>query len=193
MPIPMRLGAVLAAALLFPACATVTRGTQQKFDIVSEPVGAEAKLSNGIVCTTPCHLKLRRKDDFTVVVSKPGCTPEQVVVESKMHGGGGTALAGNILAGGIIGGVLDGTSGALNDLRPNPVHVSLKEIAAVAPAAEAASPAEAAPSAAESVAEAVPSVPAAAPEAGAPAPAEASPAPTSSAAPAPAVSSDSRR
>ena len=135
MEIRMRLGAALAAALLLPACATVTRGTQQKFDIVSEPPGAEAKLSNGIVCTTPCHLKLRRKDDFTVMVSKAGYTPEKVVIESKMHGGGGGALAGNIIAGGIIGGVIDGTNGSLNDLRPNPVHVTLKELAAVSPEA----------------------------------------------------------
>jgi hypothetical protein len=145
MLISMRLSAVIAAALTLSACATVTRGTQQKFAIKSEPSGAEVKLSTGLTCTTPCNLKLRRKDEFVAKISKPGFEPVEVQVESKMHGGGGTALAGNILAGGIIGGVLDGTNGSLRDLRPNPIEVTLKAIAVATPPEAAPAVVEPAP------------------------------------------------
>lgn len=129
----MRLGAALLAASSLAACATITRGTQQKFEIKSEPPGADVKLSTGMSCTTPCHLKLRRKDEFVARIAKAGYEPVEVQVESKMHGGGGAALAGNVLAGGLIGGVLDGTNGSLRDLRPNPIEVTLKPLAAPAP------------------------------------------------------------
>lgn len=143
----LRFSAAAAAVLLLSACATVTRGTQQSFDIKSDPAGADVKLSSGMTCTTPCHLKLRRKDEFTAKISKEGFEPVEFRVESKMHGGGGTALAGNVLAGGLIGGILDGTNGSLRDLRPNPIDVKLKPIA-VATAADAAVPAPSEPVAA---------------------------------------------
>ena len=55
-----------------------------------------------------------------------------------MHGGGGAALAGNVLLGGIIGGVVDGTNGSLRDLKPNPIMVTLEPEAPPAPVAEPA-------------------------------------------------------
>ncbi|MGH6782785.1 MAG: PEGA domain-containing protein [Sphingomonadaceae bacterium] len=148
------MGAALAVALILPACATVTRGTQQKFEIKSEPSGADVKLSTGMACTTPCRLKLRRKEEFVATISKEGYESASVQVESKMHGGGGAALAGNILAGGLIGGVLDGTNGSLRDLTPNPIEVTLKPIAVVAaPAPVAIEAAVAQPAVTEPAAE----------------------------------------
>lgn len=120
-----RFGAVLCSFSLFSGCATVTRGTQQKFAILSQPPGADVRMTSGMVCVTPCHLKLRRKDEFVATITKAGYKPAQVRVESKMHGGGGAAMAGNIVAGGLIGGVIDGTNGSLRDLKPNPIDVTL--------------------------------------------------------------------
>jgi hypothetical protein len=57
-----------------------------------------------------------------------------------MSGGGGAGFAGNILAGGLIGMGVDATSGAMNDLMPNPLHVDLLP---VAPVVAVAAPAEA--------------------------------------------------
>lgn len=121
----MRFGAALGAASLVSGCATVTRGTQQKFAIVSEPPGADVSMTSGMACKTPCHLKLKRKDAFVATITKPGYKPAQVSVESKMHGGGATALAGNVIIGGIIGGAIDGSNGSLRDLTPNPLTVTL--------------------------------------------------------------------
>ena len=47
--------------------------------------------------------------------------------------------SGNVLVGGIIGGAVDASSGALNDLKPNPLMVVLRTPAEEA-AARAAAP-----------------------------------------------------
>ncbi|ARS26728.1 PEGA domain-containing protein [Sphingomonas sp. KC8] len=158
-----RLGVALAVALLLPACATVTRGTQQKYVITSQPEGAAVALTTGQTCVTPCKLKLKRKHDFTARFTKEGFEPAEAQVESKFSGGGGAAAAGNILIGGIIGGVVDGSNGSLNNLFPDKLDVVLKPVAvadAAAPVAvaetTAAAAAEPAVSAVETPAASVP-------------------------------------
>ena len=155
--------------MLLPACATVTRGTSQKFAIESTPAQADVALSTGQTCTTPCKLKLKRKHGFTASFTKPGYEPLQAQVKSKFSGGGAAAGAGNILIGGVVGAVVDGSSGALNNLTPNPLKVTL------VPLGEAQSVGEASMAPAEAAADAP--LPAEAPEGAAPAAAEATPEP----------------
>ncbi len=134
----LRGASLFLAAASLSACATVTRGTTQSFTVESSPP-AEVKTSTGFSCpSTPCTLKLPRKEGFTVTVTKAGYKTHTSEVVSKMSGGGGAALAGNVLAGGIIGMGVDASSGALNDLTPNPLKVVLEPEVATAPAAEAA-------------------------------------------------------
>jgi len=115
--------AIIAATL--PACATITRGTDQSFVIESDPPGATAELSTGVMCKTPCALKLKRRTAFTVDITRPGYEPVRATVTSGISGGGGAAMAGNVILGGIIGAVVDGTNGSMNELKPNPLHVNL--------------------------------------------------------------------
>lgn len=149
--------AAAAAALLLPGCATVMRGTKQKYVIESTPTEAHVELSNGVKCTTPCKLKLKRKPGFDAKVSKPGYQTAEVHVRSKFSGGGAAAGAGNVIAGGIIGGIIDGSNGSMNNLEPNPLRVELVPIGAVAAEATAAEAMQAE--------EAVPAEPAAEPAA----------------------------
>ena len=114
-----------AVAMLLPTCATVTRGTSQKYVIESTPAQAQVALSTGQKCTTPCRLKLKRKHSFTASFTKPGYQPLTAQVKSKFSGGGAAAGAGNLLMGGIIGGAIDGSNGAMNNLTPNPLKVTL--------------------------------------------------------------------
>jgi len=125
-----------AAALLLPGCATVTRGTSQKFAIESIPPRADVALSTGQACVTPCRLKLKRKHGFTATFTKAGYETYRAEVKSKFSGGGAAATAGNVLIGGLIGAAVDGSSGALNNLTPNPLKVKLVESGA-SPAAVA--------------------------------------------------------
>jgi hypothetical protein len=134
------IGSLLAACVLVSGCATVVRGTRETFKIQSTPTEAKVALSNGETCVTPCSLKIKRRPGFTATFTKEGFETKTVTVDSEVHGGGVAAGAGNLLAGGIIGGIVDGTNGSLNSLAPNPLQVTLQPTAsASAPAAPTAS------------------------------------------------------
>ncbi|QUD89201.1 translation initiation factor 2 [Phenylobacterium montanum] len=153
-------------------CATVTRGTSQQFTIESTPPGAQARTTSGFNCeSTPCTIRMPRKDGFSVTVTKAGYKSVTVDVKPKIAGNGAAGFLGNALIGGVIGAAVDVGSGATLDLDPNPLHVNL-EAAEAAPAAVAATPAPAA----TATPAATPPAPAAAPAAAAPATVAAKPA-----------------
>ena len=105
-------------------CATVMHGTSQPVEFVSEPTGAQIELVSGLTCETPCEYSMKRGDDSRVTFTKDGYEPVTVYIQSRT---GGSAV-GNVLAGGIIGGVIDGTNGASNHLYPDPVIVRLAPV-----------------------------------------------------------------
>lgn len=118
--------AALVATGLLAGCATVTRGTKQKYAIASEPPGANVRLSTGEMCMTPCNLKLRRKDGFTATIEKAGYSVQTHQVASKVAGGGvGAATVGNFLLGGIIGAGVDATNGSMRTLYPTSIMATL--------------------------------------------------------------------
>jgi hypothetical protein len=128
----MMLCGLAAVSLMLPACATITRGTSQKFDIDTTPTAANVELSTGQTCVSPCKLKLKRKTGFTVTAKKDGFEPAKAVIESRIRGGGVAGGVGNVVAGGLIGIAVDASSGAMNDLTPNPLHLTLNPVAAAA-------------------------------------------------------------
>lgn len=143
----MKKTVLLAALALLAGCATITRGTSQQFTVETTPPGASVSTSNGFQCAaTPCTFRMPRKDEFRVHVELEGYAPADANVTSGMSGGGGAGLAGNVLIGGVIGIGVDATSGALNDLSPNPLQITLQPLA---PAVEEAEVAPATESAAE--------------------------------------------
>tara|TARA_Y100000758_G_scaffold267722_1_gene208403 strand:- start:269 stop:649 length:381 start_codon:yes stop_codon:yes gene_type:complete len=114
-------------ALILQSCATITRGRTQAFTVTSEPTQANVMFSNGLVCLTPCTLMLPRRPGFVVSVSKEGYKMITANVVSQIAGAGGAALAGNVVLGGLIGAGVDSTTGATNELVPNPLHLVLEE------------------------------------------------------------------
>jgi len=62
----------------------------------------------------------------TITLSKPGYKTVTTSGMSSISGGGGTAMAGNLLLGGIIGAGVDASNGAMNELAPNPLHVVME-------------------------------------------------------------------
>lgn len=112
--------ALLAGASL-SGCATVMNGTNIDYVTQTDPSGADIVFLNGFKCTSPCELELRRGSDTRVDITKPGYDPIYVLIQSRLAG----STFGNILAGGIIGGVVDGGNGASNTLAPRPLIVRL--------------------------------------------------------------------
>ncbi|NEU12508.1 translation initiation factor 2 [Methylobacterium sp. BTF04] len=120
----------LSAAILIAAgvgaCGSITRGTTEKMAFLSEPPGATMTTTKGYACpATPCSLDVERSDEFDVTFVKPGYRPESVPVRTKVVGAGAAGMAGNVLAGGIIGIGVDAYTGAALDHTPNPVSVTL--------------------------------------------------------------------
>jgi hypothetical protein len=128
--------AALPLAMSAAACATVTRGMHEAFTVETEPSGAMVETSNGLHCeATPCTFaRVERKAEFTVTITKPGYRTWTGNVTHHTAGAGAAGMAGNVLVGGLIGVGVDATSGATQDLTPNPLHVALETEAAEAPA-----------------------------------------------------------
>ena len=120
--------AAAAAMLALSGCATITRGTHDAFVIQTDPAGASVTTSNGFTCdATPCSIRMLRKSEFDVTITKPGYKTWTGHVTNHIGGGGGTAMAGNVLVGGIIGAAVDGSNGSMLDLVPNPLVVHLEK------------------------------------------------------------------
>ena len=112
---------ICLGATLLGGCATVMNGTNQDYRIASDPDGAKVTLSNGVECVTPCKVELRRGNDLRADFAKEGHKPAYVLIQSKTGG----ATFGNILAGGVIGAVVDSSNGSNNFLSPRPLHVKM--------------------------------------------------------------------
>ncbi len=113
--------ALVLAGIPLAGCATVLNGTSQDVAFDSEPEGAVIALHTGQNCVTPCAFSMKRGDDARVEISKPGFQPVTVYIQSRLAG----SAFGNILLGGPIGAVVDGSNGSSNRLYPNPVYVRL--------------------------------------------------------------------
>ena len=139
----LRAASALALCASLGACATVTRGTTTDFKVSSTPPGASVSTSTGFSCSpTPCTIrKVPRKTGFDATVTLAGYQPQTVHVASKVSGGGGAGFAGNVVAGGVIGMVIDGSDGSMNDLTPNPLAVTLTPVGPAATAEAAPAPA----------------------------------------------------
>lgn len=133
-----RAAVLVCSALSLSACATITRGSNQQFSVESTPPGARVSTSNGFQCAaTPCSFRMPRKDAFRATVSMDGYVTQEHAIASGMSGNGAAGMAGNLIFGGIVGGVVDANSGAMNDLTPNPLIVILLTPAEAAARADA--------------------------------------------------------
>lgn len=95
------IGRVLMTAFLIGlyGCATLIHGTTQDIPITTKPEAAVAKTGEGLACTTPCQLTLSRKKDHVINIAKEGYEETSVHIQHVISG----AVAGNIIAGGLIG------------------------------------------------------------------------------------------
>ena len=141
----LRVSACISLAATTAACATVTRGVKEGWTVESSPPYAAVTTSNGFSCeATPCTFKMLHKATFDVTVTKPGYKPFHAHVIHQVSRDGGLGMAGNVLVGGMVGVVVDVASGAMMELKPNPLIVTLEPDGSAAGAAAALS-AQAAP------------------------------------------------
>ncbi len=108
------LAAVAALGVALSGCATIIRGTEQQVSVNTNPIGAQIQFSNGQSCTSPCTIKTKRDQSLQIDISKPGCATQTATMVPTLSGGGV-----------ILGGIVDYGTGAVYDLQPNPLTVTL--------------------------------------------------------------------
>ena len=127
MTLKLRLLVFVLCASTIGGCATVTSGSKDVLVVESIPGGAQVQTSNGLSCvSTPCSLKMKKRSDISVTVSKDGCKTVVANVTHKTSSMGAAGIAGNVILGGGIGLGIDAITGASQMLTPNPVVVTLQ-------------------------------------------------------------------
>ena len=125
----MQLRTLIAAVSLVStaACASIMNGSNQGIAFSSTPVGAAITVDGKPMGTTPAVLRLARKDTHTVRLDLDGYAPYEMQLDRKMSGW----VWGNIVFGGIVGVIVDGTTGAMYRLSPDNVNGNMQTRTAV--------------------------------------------------------------
>ena len=109
-----RVMAFSALAVVLAGCATMVFGTEQEVSVNTNPIGASVQFSNGVSCSSPCSIKAKRDQSLLITISKSGCQTQTVTMIPTLSGGGV-----------ILGGIIDYGTGAVYNLQPNPITVTL--------------------------------------------------------------------
>jgi hypothetical protein len=121
-------GLVSVAMIAYVGCGTISHGSSQNVSISSSPAAAqiEIKADNGLVAftgQTPATAKLSRKNSYTVIIKMAKYKDTQVNISK---GVSGMSVLGNLLlCGGPLGLIIDFVNGAINNLEPNSINVTM--------------------------------------------------------------------
>ncbi len=112
----------LAAAVAFSlaGCATIFTGTTETISINTEPPGAKVEFSHGGTCITPCNESVKKKGDIQLTIRKEGCRTHTTTMISTLGTMGGVSP---MLT--LTGGLIDYSTGAVYEHKPNPLFVHL--------------------------------------------------------------------
>jgi hypothetical protein len=123
--------ALVAVWVAGSGCATITSGGggDQTVKVVSDTPGAAVVVDGYPVGAAPVEVKLKRKRTHTVEVQAPGYETTIFAVNSEFN----PWVIGNVVFGGLIGIVVDLSTGATSTLSPDKLTVNLRPL--VSPAA----------------------------------------------------------
>lgn len=115
---------ILSLLAISSGCATIIHGTTQDIGITTDPSDANLLVDGTERYKSPAKVTMKRKDDHMVEVSKDGYQKETINIKSVMSG----VVAGNLLAGGLIGIGVDALSGGASRLVPESFDIRLRPI-----------------------------------------------------------------
>jgi hypothetical protein len=119
---------VIAASLLSTgACATIMQGSEQPVSVSSTPAGATISVDGQPMGTTPAVLRLARKETHLVRLELDGYQPFDISLERKTSGW----MWGNVVFGGLVGIVVDASTGAMYRLTPESIEAGMQTRTAV--------------------------------------------------------------
>lgn len=113
--------AVTLIATSFWGCATIMTGTSQKIGVTSMPTNARVSVDGQDVGVTPLFANLKRSRTHIISIEMPGYLKTDIAVNKKINGW----VWGNIVFGGLIGLIVDATTGSLYSLTPDQIQEEL--------------------------------------------------------------------
>ena len=126
----MKIVILLAAigTLAISGCATVVNGRTEPLGLSSNPAGAEVSIDGGVMkVMTPTSVELKRDENHSFVFHKDGYQDSSATVTSGTSGW----VWGNLLAGGIVGGVVDFATGAAYKFSDDTLSVNMTPLTQV--------------------------------------------------------------
>lgn len=109
--------------VLFSNCASIIHGSKQDIAFSSNPSGAEITINGENRGRTPASISLNRNQDYLVKIQLAGYLPYEINVSKKVDGW----VFGNIIFGGIIGLIVDASTGAMYKLSPEQINAALSQ------------------------------------------------------------------
>lgn len=79
----LAVGAFALLAIPLAGCATLIHGRTQRVEFVTNPPGADVKIDETLTLTTPCSVKLDRRELHHVVISASGYEEYHAMIASK--------------------------------------------------------------------------------------------------------------
>lgn len=115
---------VFILLLVQTGCASIVSGREQTVSIRSNPAGADVEIDGMSTGKTPLTTDLKRKKRHQIKIKKDGYLEESRVTKKGFN----WWHLGNVLIGGIIGIIIDFATGAVYDVDPDEINVSLKPL-----------------------------------------------------------------
>lgn len=101
-------------------CASIISGSKQELLVYSEPEGAMVEIDGLPRARTPLITYLSR-DEHIVHIELLGYAPINVITEKSLN----PWCFGNLIFGGIVGGIIDIATGAVNQFSPDEIYANL--------------------------------------------------------------------
>lgn len=124
----LKLTSVVLVMTLLTGCASIVNGPRQKVHFTSEPTKAKVVVHShrnnkeDMFFTTPAIKELDRESEYTVTFMKDGYQKHKHEIKRGIN----LLLFGNAVIGGLIGIIIDMSTGAAYRLTPNKVHANLE-------------------------------------------------------------------
>ena len=116
----------LALCVALTGCGAILNGSSKMIDIQCSPSGTSISANPEIGdYTCPTTLKLQRKHSYVLTFSKEGYNSKKVEIRKGVQAG---IIILDVLLTGLIGVIIDATTGSWNNLKPDQVSVSLEKI-----------------------------------------------------------------
>jgi len=111
----------LFAFISLAGCATIINGSSQSLAVQSNPSGATISVNGVRSAQTPATIAIPRKTAHSLEISLDGFHPFQIQLQRGTSGW----VWGNIVFGGIVGLVVDASTGGMYKLTPEQVSAQL--------------------------------------------------------------------